>query len=645
MTIEKARMAVAILVGILCGIATGQVVDLAPMTDTPDIAFIQGPPAPGPGGVLLYEYFALDIAHGDFNADGIEDIAFSGASGGTAFPFASVYIYYGHAVSPPLDVPMGTVPADVTIKASGSEAWGFGKRLAAGDVTGDGIDDLLIAAPDAPGGDGMPFGGVVFGLAGPFPSSGALIDVTASGAPLVIKATAAAGGDVLGADMAVGDLDGDGVGELALGAPGTGASGVIFVVDVDVLAPPVVTLSPGALPPGVSAVVGPTSSAVLGASLVIGDVDGSPPEELVAADPTASGATGVVWVFDPFGSVTSTIPGPAIGSYFGISLAIGDFDGNTIGDIAVGAPGIDAPMSGAVPARMDAGAAFVLYGPPVGIDVTVFGAKGDPDGVSNAPAPTLDTDDPGGLFGSSLAAGDVDLDGRDDLLIGAPYEDGTAGLYAGRAWLLAELAYAVPTTLDLGADPGRARTVIIGGSGTGSVAASELLGDFLGFSVDLLDFDGDDAADVFAGAPNDPFLDTGKVIGMLGVQDLLVGAGSVGSNGLTPKLRFPSGAATPGNGSFRMECRDAPATTYGLLLAGTENTASPFIIPPTIWVAPTAYVPFLTDGAGIGGYTVAIPPLPSLIGLEVTIQAVFFDPGLGTAPPYTASDAVTVRIL
>jgi len=53
----------------------------------------------------------------------------------------------------------------------------------------------------------------------------------------------------------------------------------------------------------------------------------------------------------------------------------------------------------------------------------------------------------------------------------------------------------------------------------------------------------------------------------------------------------------------------------------------------------------LTDGTGSGGYTIAIPSLPSLIGLEVTVQGVFYDPGLAVAPFYTASDAVTLHIL
>ena len=98
----------------------------------------------------------------------------------------------------------------------------------------------------------------------------------------------------------------------------------------------------------------------------------------------------------------------------GFSLAAGDFDGDGIDDLAVGAPGADTF------GKKDAGLVFIFYGTE--------------DGIEIAASQKLTQASCGGVigkndeFGHSLAAGSLgEYDGYDDLAIGAPVDVGGEG--------------------------------------------------------------------------------------------------------------------------------------------------------------------------------------------------------------------------
>ena len=96
---------------------------------------------------------------------------------------------------------------------------------------------------------------------------------------------------------------------------------------------------------------------------------------------------------------------------FGSALAVGDFDNDGYDDLAVGVPGENINLVG------DAGAVNVIYGSSSGLD-----AAGD-QFWHQARAGILDGINADDQFGSSLAAGDFNDDGYDDLAIGVPKED------------------------------------------------------------------------------------------------------------------------------------------------------------------------------------------------------------------------------
>jgi hypothetical protein len=150
-----------------------------------------------------------------------------------------------------------------------------------------------------------------------------------------------------------------------------------------------------------------------------------------------------------------------------------DFDGDGTDDLAIGSPGAD------VGGEADAGAVHVLYG-DAGSGLSSQGSQIWHQDVAGI----LDSAEAGDRFGSSLAAGDFDLDGFGDLAIGIPGEDfpGHAGVGAvavlfggGPGGLHARDRFYAPTMTD-GAEVGFALATV-DFVGTGGVAGSDGRGD------------------------------------------------------------------------------------------------------------------------------------------------------------------------
>jgi hypothetical protein len=231
----------------------------------------------------------------------------------------------------------------------------FGNSLATGDFDGDGLLDLAVGAPgEAPA--GAPQSGAVFVFHG-----------TAFGlAPWTGLTQAALGaneqGDRFGRALAVGDFDNDGFDDLAVGAPGEAPgpdpkSGHVFIfrgTESGLVA------SDGLNQDGMGA---NEEGDRFGAALAVGDFDGDGFDDLAVGTPgEAPGPdprSGNIFVFQGSSSGLQAWDGynqdgmgaNEAGDQFGSALASGDFNGDGIDDLAVGAPGEapgDDPMSGVV---------------------------------------------------------------------------------------------------------------------------------------------------------------------------------------------------------------------------------------------------------------------------------------------------------
>lgn len=261
------------------------------------------------------------------------------------------------------------------------------------DVNGDGRADLAVGAP------GLSVAGHVDIYLG-----------STSGLPATPSTTLADPGasalDFFGASVvSAGDLDGDGFGDLAVAAPASapnvGHVYVYFGSESGVASVPDVTLTDS------------DPNGRFGSSLAaVNDTSGRGYADLAVGASGQNSGTGSVSIFYG-GSTFSTTPGVVlngtdVGGAFGSAVAGGDWDGDTFGDLAVGARN----ASGG-------GKVYVYRGSTTGIDRP---------GVTTLLAP----DGAGSNFGRSVAcAGDVNADGRAELVVGA---DGVASS-AGRAYV------------------------------------------------------------------------------------------------------------------------------------------------------------------------------------------------------------------
>ncbi len=217
-----------------------------------------------------------------------------------------------------------------------------------------------------------------------------------TGATLLHKHPGSVAGDEFGRSLAViGDLDGDGVGDYAIGAPRADAYGRSNAGTVE--------LRSGADGSLLRTHVGGSSHDWLGASLAgPGDLDGDGVPDLVAGASNASGHSGAVLAWSSAdGSLLWRIDGAQPLDRFGDTLAaVSDFDGDGVRDLLASAPGAD---SGGL---QNVGEVSLLSGAN-GAVIRSWTGSGDGD-----------------KLGSALAeVGDFDADGWPDFGLGAPFAD------------------------------------------------------------------------------------------------------------------------------------------------------------------------------------------------------------------------------
>lgn len=333
----------------------------------------------------------------DFDADGRPDLA-------VAAPYddaraGSVTVMYGSGEKVKL-TQQDAEPGD-----------SFGSALAVGDFNGDRCADLAVGVSEefvgerVPGGDGN---GVV-----------QIFDGSPEGLVAGRRlAPAKPSSDRFGAALAAGDFDGDGRDELAVGAPSHRSGGAVTVYGMKGREPVRITQKT----PWVRQRASVTDQ--WGGALASGDFDGDGIDELAIgapADSVTMDGQGSVTVIDVRRErarlLTQSTPGIKGAAEkwdnFGAALATGDFNGDGKDDLAIGVPGEGLTANQRAMDYGD-GTVDVLYGSRTGLrtDRTEAWSQNTLEGKPRY----YDR------FGASLAAGDFNGDGIDELAVGVPGE-------------------------------------------------------------------------------------------------------------------------------------------------------------------------------------------------------------------------------
>jgi len=398
---------------------------------------------------------------GDINGDGLGDLII-GAIGAdpNGSSSGSSYVVFGKTTGFAGTQALSSLNGINGFRLDGASGGDYSGRSvsAAGDINGDGVDDLIIGAWRAdPNGEESGSSYVVFGRTTGFVATLPLSNLNGSDG---FRLDGESADDFSGYSVsAAGDINGDGIGDLIIGAWNAGSF-----------------------------------SSYTGRSYVVfGKITG------FAATLALSSLNGS----DGF-----RLDGAALGDCTGVSVsAAGDINGDGLGDLIIGAEGAD-PNGGA------SGSSYVVFGKATG-----FAATMDLSSLNGIDGFRLDGASTAEFSGSSVSsAGDINGDGFDDLIVGA-FRANPNGLNSGSSYVMFGKATGFTATMDLSSLNGDDGFRLDGTAGDYSGSSVNAAGDINGDGIDDLII-GAYGADPNGSASGSSYVVFGRTTGFAATKDL-----------------------------------------------------------------------------------------------------------------------------
>ena len=387
---------------------------------------------------IVFQWSESSISSaGDINNDGFDDIIvgipLSTIGFGQELPTA--YVIYGGNLRLS-DIDLANLPIEsgfalfAPLRPVDADFDFAGKSVAsAGDINGDGIDDLVIGAPGRfPDNPNSSRAYVVFGRDGKFSSDVQLANLSANDGFSIVGSSIS---DRTGFDVSsAGDINGDGIADLLVSAPfsnsGGGGAGVVYVIYGKSTLGPTIFLNQLTRADGFR-IIG-TPAAFAGQSVsAAGDVNGDGLDDIILGSGEGQpGNFGGGTAYLIFGQAEPSrnditlvnldakdgfriLPG-GVGELFANSVAgAGDVNGDGVNDVLIGAYGADLGTT------INTGKAYVVFGRSDG-DFS----KIDLNNLSAEQGLIIFSGENSLSLGQNVSgAGDVNNDGLSDIIIGS----------------------------------------------------------------------------------------------------------------------------------------------------------------------------------------------------------------------------------